>query len=383
MNLQEFIYEADNFEYSAEAMDILKTTMECTLIEAHLESMEFCEDNTELVSMMESTYFGEAKNKDKDKKEGLMASLNSKRKSLWDKIVAILSRIKNAIVSFFKSIWEKIKKVGAWLKNLPSTRIKKFDEADANMVIKAYKNAIKKSKLPVSENYRDKVIRAIGSRTVVSGAHPIWQRLTKLVLEDPVLISVTAGSKLSHACSPKDLTDITKDMAGKLVKMKISKVISSNPESLFNSLNTNLTKKLEKNRAKGFYLVMDEDFDKVAGMVDRLLTDAMDAIKSIKLTPTRCAKGLNKGLDMARDELNNSDSAAKNLAGMALSGLSVNKEGVGQAMEFLKNVQKVVAQTITISAMYVSYQNTFTSSMDAFLQNKVDNMPTDDDDQNE
>lgn len=383
MNLQEFIYEADNFEYSAEAMDILKTTMECTLIEAHLESMEFCEDNTELVSMMESTYFGEAKNKDKDKKEGLMASLNSKRKSLWDKIVAILSRIKNAIVSFFKSIWEKIKKVGAWLKNLPSTRIKKFDEADANMVIKAYKNAIKKSKLPVAENYRDKVIRAIGSRTVVSGAHPIWQRLTKLVLEDPVLISVTAGSKLSHACSPKDLTDITKDMAGKLVKMKISKVISSNPESLFNSLNTNLTKKLEKNRAKGFYLVMDEDFDKVAGMVDRLLTDAMDAIKSIKLTPTRCAKGLNKGLDMARDELNNSDSAAKNLAGMALSGLSVNKEGVGQAMEFLKNVQKVVAQTITISAMYVSYQNTFTSSMDAFLQNKVDNMPTDDDDQNE
>lgn len=383
MNLQEFIYEADNFEYSAEAMDILKTTMECTLIEAHLESMEFCEDNTELVSMMESTYFGEAKNKDKDKKEGLMASLNSKRKSLWDKIVAILSRIKNAIVSFFKSIWEKIKKVGAWLKNLPSTRIKKFDEADANMVIKAYKNAIKKSKLPVAENYRDKVIRAIGSRTVVSGAHPIWQRLTKLVLEDPVLISVTAGSKLSHACSPKDLTDITKDMAGKLVKMKISKVISSNPESLFNSLNANLTKKLEKNRAKGFYLVMDEDFDKVAGMVDRLLTDAMDAIKSIKLTPTRCAKGLNKGLDMARDELNNSDSAAKNLAGMALSGLSVNKEGVGQAMEFLKNVQKVVAQTITISAMYVSYQNTFTSSMDAFLQNKVDNMPTDDDDQNE
>ena len=383
MNLQEFIYEADNFEYSAEAMDILKTTMECTLIEAHLESMEFCEDNTELVSMMESTYFGEAKNKDKDKKEGLMASLNSKRKSLWDKIVAILSRIKNAIVSFFKSIWEKIKKVGAWLKNLPSTRIKKFDEADANMVIKAYKNAIKKSKLPVAENYRDKVIRAIGSRTVVSGAHPIWQRLTKLVLEDPVLISVTAGSKLSHACSPKDLTDITKDMAGKLVKMKISKVISSNPESLFNSLNTNLTKKLEKNRAKGFYLVMDEDFDKVAGMVDRLLTDAMDAIKSIKLTPTRGAKGLNKGLDMARDELNNSDSAAKNLAGMALSGLSVNKEGAGQAMEFLKNVQKVVAQTITISAMYVSYQNTFTSSMDAFLQNKVDNMPTDDDDQNE
>ena len=383
MNLQEFIYEADNFEYSAEAMDILKTTMECTLIEAHLESMEFCEDNTELVSMMESTYFGEAKNKDKDKKEGLMASLNSKRKSLWDKIVAILSRIKNAIVSFFKSIWEKIKKVGAWLKNLPSTRIKKFDEADANMVIKAYKNAIKKSKLPVAENYRDKVIRAIGSRTVVSGAHPIWQRLTKLVLEDPVLISVTAGSKLSHACSPKDLTDITKDMAGKLVKMKISKVISSNPESLFNSLNTNLTKKLEKNRAKGFYLVMDEDFDKVAGMVDRLLTDAMDAIKSIKLTPTRCAKGLNKGLDIVRDELNNSDSAAKNLAGMALSGLSVNKEGVGQAMEFLKNVQKVVAQTITISAMYVSYQNTFTSSMDAFLQNKVDNMPTDDDDQNE
>lgn len=383
MNLQEFIYEADNFEYSAEAMDILKTTMECTLIEAHLESMEFCEDNTELVSMMESTYFGEAKNKDKDKKEGLMASLNSKRKSLWDKIVAILSRIKNAIVSFFKSIWEKIKKVGAWLKNLPSTRIKKFDEADANMVIKAYKNAIKKSKLPVAENYRDKVIRAIGSRTVVSGAHPIWQRLTKLVLEDPVLISVTAGSKLSHACSPKDLTDITKDMAGKLVKMKISKVISSNPESLFNSLNANLTKKLEKNRAKGFYLVMDEDFDKVAGMVDRLLTDAMDAIKSIKLTPTRGAKGLNKGLDMARDELNNSDSAAKNLAGMALSGLSVNKEGVGQAMEFLKNVQKVVAQTITISAMYVSYQNTFTSSMDAFLQNKVDNMPTDDDDQNE
>ena len=379
MNLQEFIYEADNFEYSAEAMDILKTTMECTLIEAHLESMEFCEDNTELVSMMESTYFGEAKNKDKDKKEGLMASLNSKRKSLWDKIVAILSRIKNAIVSFFKSIWEKIKKVGAWLKNLPSTRIKKFDEADANMVIKAYKNAIKKSKLPVAENYRDKVIRAIGSRTVVSGAHPIWQRLTKLVLEDPVLISVTAGSKLSHACSPKDLTDITKDMAGKLLKMKISKVISSNPESLFNSLNTNLTKKLEKNRAKGFYLVMDEDFDKVAGIVDRLLTDAMDAIKSIKLTPTRGAKGL----DMARDELNNSDSAAKNLAGMALSGLSVNKEGVGQAMEFLKNVQKVVAQTITISAMYVSYQNTFTSSMDAFLQNKVDNMPTDDDDQNE
>jgi hypothetical protein len=383
MNLQEFIYEADNFEYSAEAMDILKTTMECTLIEAHLESMEFCEDNTELVSMMESTYFGEAKNKDKDKKEGLMASLNSKRKSLWDKIVAILSRIKNAIVSFFKSIWEKIKKVGAWLKNLPSTRIKKFDEADANMVIKAYKNAIKKSKLPVAENYRDKVIRAIGSRTVVSGAHPIWQRLTKLVLEDPVLISVTAGSKLSHACSPKDLTDITKDMAGKLVKMKISKVISSNPESLFNSLNTNLTKKLEKNRAKGFYLVMDEDFDKVAGMVDRLLTDAMDAIKSIKLTPTRGAKGLNKRLDMERDKLNNSDSAAKNLAGMALSGLSVNKEGVGQAMEFLKNVQKVVAQTITISAMYVSYQNTFTSSMDAFLQNKVDNMPTDDDDQNE
>lgn len=383
MNLQEFIYEADNFEYSAEAMDILKTTMECTLIEAHLESMEFCEDNTELVSMMESTYFGEAKNKDKDKKEGLMASLNSKRKSLWDKIVAILSRIKNAIVSFFKSIWEKIKKVGAWLKNLPSTRIKKFDEADANMVIKAYKNAIKKSKLPVAENYRDKVIRAIGSRTVVSGAHPIWQRLTKLVLEDPVLISVTAGSKLSHACSPKDLTDITKDMAGKLVKMKISKVISSNPESLFNSLNTNLTKKLEKNRAKGFYLVMDEDFDKVAGMVDRLLTDAMDAIKSIKLTPTRGAKVLNKALDMERDELNNSDSAAKNLAGMALSGLSVNKEGVGQAMEFLKNVQKVVAQTITISAMYVSYQNTFTSSMDAFLQNKVDNMPTDDDDQNE
>ena len=379
MNLQEFIYEADNFEYSAEAMDILKTTMECTLIEAHLESMEFCEDNTELVSMMESTYFGEAKNKDKDKKEGLMASLNSKRKSLWDKIVAILSRIKNAIVSFFKSIWEKIKKVGTWLKNLPSTRIKKFDEADANMVIKAYKNAIKKSKLPVAENYRDKVIRAIGSRTVVSGAHPIWQRLTKLVLEDPVLISVTAGSKLSHACSPKDLTDITKDMAGKLLKMKISKVISSNPESLFNSLNTNLTKKLEKNRAKGFYLVMDEDFDKVAGMVDRLLTDAMDAIKSIKLTPTRCVKGFN----MARDELNNSDSAANNLAGMALSGLSVNKEGVGQAMEFLKNVQKVVAQTITISAMYVSYQNTFTSSMDAFLQNKVDNMPTDDDDQNE
>ena len=383
MNLQEFIYEADNFEYSAEAMDILKTTMECTLIEAHLESMEFCEDNTELVSMMESTYFGEAKNKDKDKKKGLMASLNSKRKSLWDKIVAILSRIKNAIVSFFKSIWEKIKKVGAWLKNLPSTRIKKFDEADANMVIKAYKNAIKKSKLPVAENYRDKVIRAIGSRTVVSGAHPIWQRLTKLVLEDPVLISVTAGSKLSHACSPKDLTDITKDMAGKLVKMKISKVISSNPESLFNSLNTNLTKKLEKNRAKGFYLVMDEDFDKVAGMVDRLLTDAMDTIKYIKLTPTRGAKDLNKGLEMARDELNNSDSAAKNLAGMALSGLSVNKEGVGQAMEFLKNVQKVVAQTITISAMYVSYQNTFTSSMDAFLQNKVDNMPTDDDDQNE
>ena len=379
MNLQQFIYEADNFEYSAEAMDILKTTMECTLLEAHLESMEFCEENTELVSMMESTYFGEAKQNDKDKKEGLMASLNSKRKSLWDKIVTILSKIKNAIVSFFKSIWEKIKKVGAWLKNLPSTRIKKFDEADANAIIKAYKNAIKKSKLPVAENYREKVIRAIGSRTVVSGAHPIWQRLTKLVLEDPVLISVTAGSKMSHACSPKDLTDITKEMTGKLVKMKISKVISSNPETLFNSLNTALTKKLEKNRSKGFYLVMDEDFDKVSAIVDKMLTDAMDAIKSIKMTPTRGAKLANAHLDSIRDEYNNSSDAAKNLAGMAMSGVSVNKEGVGKAMDFLKNIQKVVAQTITISAMYIAYQNTFISSMDAFLQNKVDNMPKDDD----